>query len=230
MIFGDLDDALGSARRVRGIHERVNGPIVEDVARFARGHRYHANEAGALRWVFATLIETAVMCHELGYGPLPPHEKRRYYEESKRFAWLFGVPDDVLPESWDAFTRYCAEMYAGDELGVGRPGREIASFLLSARHPALGPLVRWYRTLTAGMLSPRLREGYALPFSRADAVVYEASLKALRAGWPHIPERLRLRPEYIEAMHRLEGRPRPARISRAFEQLVLRAMRPRAAG
>src|SRR3954471_16601706 len=44
MIFGDLDSAIEAARRVRGIHERVSGPIDEDVGRFARGHRYHANE------------------------------------------------------------------------------------------------------------------------------------------------------------------------------------------
>ena len=227
IIFGDLEAAIASAERVRKIHDRINGPIDEDVGRFARGHRYQANESGALLWVHATLVETAIMAFEMGFGPLAAAEKEAYYQELNRLAALFGLSETVLPPTFPAFEAYCAGMLASDEIAVGKPAREIAGFLLVASRPALAPAIRWYTTLTAGMLPPRLRQGYALPFSRADQLVYDASLRALRRGWPLLPARLRQRPEYTEALRRLDGKPRPDRLGRALEQLVLKAVRPR---
>lgn len=118
-------------------------------------------------------------------------------------------------------------MCAGDSLAVGRPARETAAFLLSPPSAPFVPLMRWYATLTAGMLPPRLRDAYGLPFSRADERVYQGSLRALRAGWSHLPARLRLRPEYVEATRRLAGKPRPDRVGRALQVAVLRGIRPR---
>jgi uncharacterized protein (DUF2236 family) len=227
IIFGDLEAAIGAAHRVRGIHDRVNGIVDEDVGRLPRGHRYHANDAGALLWVYATLLETSLMAHEIAFGPLPLADKERYYLELMRFGRLFGLGDAVLPPSYAAFTAYCARMVAGDELAVGCRARQIAGFLLSPPSLPFRPAMRWYRTITAGLLPPRLRDAYGIPFTRGDAVVYEASLRALRAGWPHLPARLRLRPEYVEAMRRIEGKPRPDRMGRALEQVVLRGIRPR---
>src|SRR5688500_13747227 len=51
MVFGDLDQAIESARRVYRVHTRIHGPIAEDVGAFAQGHRYHANDPDALFWV-----------------------------------------------------------------------------------------------------------------------------------------------------------------------------------
>jgi uncharacterized protein (DUF2236 family) len=226
IIFGDLDAAIASARRVRGIHDGVHGAIDEDVGRFARGHRYHAHDAGALLWVFATLVETSVMAFEIGYGPLSDADKEGYYQEIRRFAHLFGLRDDFLPVDWPAFTAYCAGMYAGDDLAVGRPAREVAAFLLAARGAPLSPVMPWYATLTAGMLPPRLRAAYGLAFSPADERIYEGSLRAVRRAWPRLPARLRLRPEYVEAERRLAGRPRPDRLGRAMQDVLLRGVRP----
>lgn len=227
MIFGDLDAALASARRVRGIHDRVNGALDEDVGRYRRGHAYHANDAGALLWVFATLVDTSVMAFEMGFGPLPRGDRESYYQELCRFARLFGLSSELLPADWEAFQAYFARTVASDELAAGRPAREIGRFLLSAPSAPMMPVMRWYTTLTAGMLPPRIREQYGLKFSRADAMAYAASLRAIRTGWRHVPERLRLRPEYVEARRRLAGHPRPDRIGRALERALLSAVRPR---
>ncbi|MFT3772024.1 MAG: oxygenase MpaB family protein [Minicystis sp.] len=227
MIFGDLATALDAAWRVRGVHDRIHGAVDEDVGRYARGHRYHANDADALLWVHATLVETAVMAHEIGFGPMPPAEKNAYYLELKRAGALFGLAADAVPPDWPAFEAYCARMVASDALAVGRPAREIAGFLMAPASPLIRPAMRWYGTLTAGMLPPRIREAYGLPFGRADQLAYAASLRALRSTWPRIPARLRFRPEYHEAVRRIEGRPGPDRLGRGIEQLVLRVVRPR---
>jgi uncharacterized protein (DUF2236 family) len=230
MIFGDLDHAEAAARRVRGIHDGIHGVVGEDVGRYARGHRYQANEAGALLWVHATLIETSVMAFEIAYGALPAPEKERYYQDTKRFARLFGMGDAVLPGSWADFTAYCARMMDSDELAVGEPARRIGAFLFSGQGAPLAPVMRWYAPITAGMLPERLRAAYGLSFSRADEALYRGSLAALRRGWSHVPARLRLRPEYVEATRRIAGKPRPDRLGRALQAALLRGVRPRGVG
>src|SRR5689334_3940137 len=88
MIFGDLESALTAARRVRRVHDRIHGPVDEDVGRYRRGHRYTAHDEPALLWVFATLVETTVMAYEIGIARLSPAEKDAYYQESKLFGAL----------------------------------------------------------------------------------------------------------------------------------------------
>jgi uncharacterized protein (DUF2236 family) len=227
MIFGDLDAATSAARRVRRIHDRVSGVIDEDVGRFPRGHAYTAHEAGALLWVFATLIETGVMAYEMGFGPLSAADREAHYQEARRFARLFGLGDALLPQDWAAFEAYCAAVHAGDELSVGRPAREIARFLLAPPSLPFRPAARWYRMLTAGMLPQRVRAAFGLRFSKADAIAYRASLRALRLGWQRVPERLRLRPEYVEATRRIAGKPARDRFGRALEHALLLGIRPR---
>jgi len=227
MIFGDLDTAVAAAWRVRDIHDRIHGAVDEDVGRYARGHRYHANDRGALLWVHATLVETAVMAFEMGYGPLPAADKEAYYAELKRTGALFGLAEDAFPRTWADFTAYCARTVASDEIAVGAPAREIARFLMAPSRPAMRPVMRWFEAFTAGMLPPRVRDGFGLRFGRAEQLVHAASLRAIRRGWAHIPARLRRRPEYTEAQRRLAGRPRPDRIGRTLERMVLSAVRPR---
>lgn len=229
MIFGDVETAVQLAWRVRGIHDRVHGVIDEDVGRYPRGHRYSAGDAEALLWVHATLVDTAVMAHEIGFGPMPAADRAAYYEELKRTGALFGIGADVMPPDWEAFAAYRDRMLASDALGVGRPARAIAGFLMAPARAVMRPALRWYEGFTAGMLPPRLRAAYGLPFGPADEAVYAASRRALRRAWPHLPPRLRWRPEYHEAMARLAGHPAPDRLGRGLSQLLLRAVRPRPA-
>lgn len=226
MIFGDLDTAVAAARRVRGVHDHVHGPIDEDAGRFPRGHRYHANAPDALMWVHATLMDTSVMAYEMGLGPLPAAEKAAYYEELKRMGALFGISGEVMPASWGDFEAYMARVTSSDELAVGRPAREVARFLFSPGNRAMKPAMEWYRLLTAGMLPPRIREGYGFAFGPREQAQYEASVASIRKTWPRIPERLRRRPEYVEALSRLEGKPRPDWLGRSMEKALLRAVRP----
>jgi uncharacterized protein (DUF2236 family) len=226
IIFGDLDSAIASARSVRRVHDRIHGAINEDVGRFRAGHRYSAHDVDALLWVCATLIESSVIAYEIGVGPLSAAEKDAYYEEVKLFAQLFGIPEASLPASFPAFERYCASMVEGDEIAVGRPAREIAHFLLMTSRGWAHPVMRWNATLTAGLLPPRIREAFGLPWSQRDKLLYKGSIEAVRRAWPKVPARLRHVPAYVEATRRIEGRPGPDRMGRAFEQMLLRAIKP----
>ena len=226
MVFGDLDRAFRSARRVHAIHERIVGTITEDVGAYAAGHAYHANEEEALLWVYATLVDTAIIAHDRLVAPLSDGERGRYYAESRRFARLFGISDRVLPADWPAFQRYMAGMVASDTLTVGSAAREIASFLLAPPTLIHRPVLAWYGVITAGLLPPRQREMFGLPFDRAEKAVFAASMAALGQGYRRLPPRLRFMPAYVEARDRLRGLERKDRVGRALERALFYGMAP----
>lgn len=98
MVYGDLDAALASARRVHTVHTHITGPLGD-------GSPYAANTPEALLWVHATLWDTSIQVYELVMRPLGDEEKAAYYEETKRFAALFGIPPEIVPPDWRAFRR-----------------------------------------------------------------------------------------------------------------------------
>jgi uncharacterized protein (DUF2236 family) len=195
MVYGDLESALATARRLHAIHERIVGT------------GYAANQPEALLWVHATLWETSVQVSELVMGPLSRAEKDAYWDETRRFAALFGIPDELLPQDWGAFEDYWQRMLASDAIRVSAAGRELGDFLL--RRPAwwLGPPWEWLRVMTARLLPPRLRDEFGLPFGPLEQVAAETSLAALRATWWLLPGAIRWLPPYRDGLRRVDGTP-----------------------
>jgi len=225
MIFGTLDQAVASARRVHSIHGRVTGVIPEAACGLPAGTTYAANDPGALLWVHATLIANAVRAHELIIRPLTPDEREIYYEESKRFALLFGLSDDVVPADWAAFERYYEGMIASGRIAPSRAARDMAAFLLEPPHPAMDSVWRWYAVMTAALLPPSLREGFGLRFDERERRLFESSIRALRHVYPRLPARLRFVPAYAEAERRIAGDVTVDLLHRMAARAVRRAMR-----
>ena len=71
------------------------------------------------------------------------------------------------------------------------------------------PVPASYRALTAALLPPRLREGFALPFGAAEQRTVERLIARLGRLYPLLPARLRYVGPYQEAQQRLRGRARP---------------------
>ncbi|MEZ4287136.1 MAG: oxygenase MpaB family protein [Polyangiales bacterium] len=226
MLFGDLGKAMDSARRVRRLHDQVIGTIEHDVGRFKKGDAYDAADAGALLWVHATLIHGAVTVYELAIGPLSLAEKDQYWEESKNFARLFGVPDEIIPPNWTEFLKYWDEMINSDTIAVSKPAREIARFLLAQGLSRPTPATYLLQVLTAGLLPERLRKEYNLSFNARDRVVFHSFWKVVRPVYSNLPERLRVLPAYVEAMNRVHGNERPDRVGRAVMQFMLKNITP----
>lgn len=226
IVFGDLEEAFRMARTVRHVHDGIQGLIREDVGRFRRGDAYLALDVEALLWVHATLIDTVIYVHELVYGPMPKAKKEGYYEESKIFARLFGVPKEALPADWDAFTVYFDQAVHSSMISVGEPAREIAKFLFSSPRPAARVVMRGFERITAGLLPEPVRAGYGMSFGLADRALFRASIAGLRATIPRLPERLRFIPAYVEASRRIEGLPAHDPAGRRVEQMVLDFIQP----
>src|ERR1700722_15934415 len=103
MIFGTLDQALAASRYLYQLHTRIKGELPAPVAGYPQGSRYEANEVNALLWVYATLIESALIAYDSVLPPLSYTERETYYTESKIVAALFGIPPAALPVDWSGF-------------------------------------------------------------------------------------------------------------------------------
>lgn len=211
MIFSDLDTVLRAARAVHAVHARITGVIEVAAGPLPAGAAYRANDVDALRWVAATLTDTTLRTYDLVVRELALAEKEAYYQESKRFAQLFGVAEGALQPDWAGFQAYMERMLEGDALVVTPPAREMARFLFSPLFfsplfPGAGPLLRRYAEITAWMLPERLARDFGLDRGgEAGRRRYEAALRRVRRVVRRLPPRLRYAPPYLQAQRRLAG-------------------------
>jgi len=217
MIFGDLDTAFRCARRVHAVHRTIRGRVSEESGSLRAGDPYFANQEAALFWVAATLWDSAILARELLLGPLSPGFKELYYEENRRFAYLFGIPDEALPSSWHGFRDHLRGLWASPLLRPGRVARELCGFLMQPPGPLLSAPTRAYGALTASLLPPAIREGFRLSLAPADRLLARAALRSARSAYPLLPPSLRFLPAYRDAIRRVERRPR-GRLEELVEQ------------
>lgn len=205
LVFGTLDQAIAAARRLHRRHAGITGSLPKSAGCFAAGSPYQANDVAALRWVHATLIETALLAHDLVLPPLAPEDREHYYAEARLFGAFFGIPQTSLPERWADFAAYCEAMCASDTLSVG------AAAVGTAREIFCGAGIRfrmpaWYRAVTARMLPPRFRDPYGFPYGDQERQAAERALAWVRRLYPLLPASLRFVGPYQEAQDRLSGR------------------------
>jgi uncharacterized protein (DUF2236 family) len=217
MVFGSLDRALASARQLNRRHTMIVGRMPESVGPFAAGSLYCANDVAALRWVHATLVETALIVHDLVLPPFSVEERERYWAESRLFGSLFGLTPADLPADWASFATYSEAMAQSDTLSVSAAAREVATQILSGGRPWLRP-PRWYRALTARMLPERLRVGFGLALDERDIRAADKALMWIRRVYPRLPHRLRYVGPYQEAQARLQGKPQPDWMTRCLNR------------
>lgn len=206
MVFGTLQQALEASRYLYRLHSVVRGNLPRSVAGWPQGTPYQANERNALIWVFATLVDSAVVAHDAVLPPLTPAERQTYYNESKLLATLFGVPQEILPADWPAFQNYIRQMIHSTQLGVDPLARELAHGVLRGSGTWI-PVPRWYRDLTALWLPQPLRDSFALPFQPSRQSSAEQALRRIRNLYPHTPAPIRFVGPYREARSRLAGHP-----------------------
>jgi uncharacterized protein (DUF2236 family) len=217
MVFGTTGQALASARRLHRRHAAINGTLSACTCAFPAGSAYRANDVAALRWVQATLTDTALVAYQLLNPPLLFEERERYYAETRLFAALFGIPQSALPQSWSDFSGYVDEMFASDTIAVSDAARRIVAELFSGA-ATRWPVPSWYRALTAQLLPSRLRDEFRLPYGQREQRSAERALKFLRSLYPRMPSRLRYVAPYYEALARLAGDDRPGVLTRLLNR------------
>jgi uncharacterized protein (DUF2236 family) len=205
MIFGTLDQALAASRHLYHLHTRIRGELPESIAGYARGSRYEANEVNALVWVYATLIESALLAYETVLPPLSDSERESYYAESKTLAALFGIPPEALPTDWPSFEVWMRAMLASDALGVNALSRKMAHSILHGNGSWV-PVPNWYRALTAASMPERLRGEFSLVYGEREKRAVARAQSWLPRIYKRLPAALRFVGPYQEAQCRLLGR------------------------
>lgn len=221
MVFGNLDQVVESSLKVHDIHRKIVGKVEQDSGAFAQGSRYMANEVNAMIWVHATLWEGSAKMYELLVEPLTAAEKEQYYQESKLFAYLFGIPEEALPPNWNEFLEYNQRMWESNELNVQDAGAEITHFVFNI-NPMLKPLLDRYKNLTAYLLPESVREQFDLPADTPkNRMMFEKDLKAIQKVYPYLPAHLKYLPPYMEARRRLKGKHNPGLLTGSLNKLML---------
>ncbi len=201
MNFGSAPQAFAAARSLHQLHTRIRGELPSSVAGYTKGSSYAANYIPALRWVYATLVESAVLAYESVLPPLTAAERDAYYAESRMLASLFGLPTAALPADWGAFTAYIAAMCASDELGVDAQSRFMAQSLLKGAGSWIHP-PRWFRAMTAAWMPPRFQKEFELEFGPAE----QQALQSARGWLPKVYRRIPAPVRFVGPFHEARAR------------------------
>ena len=205
IIFGTLEQAVAASRGLHQLHSRIRGTLPQTAGVFPAGSSYEANEVAALRWVYATLIDSAVFAYELVLTPLTSQEREAYYHESLLTAALFGISHEELPPDWDGFQRYLAAMFEGGSISVSAIALPIAQQLMVGAGSWVRPPL-WYRALTAWSMPARLRHEFELPYEEREWRLVLRARRWLPRFYQALPGWLRFVGPYREAQQRLRGR------------------------
>src|SRR5438874_1968313 len=161
IVFGDRDTALAAARAVNQAHGKV------------RGRDYRALDPDLLQWVHATLVDSALVTYETFVKPLLEREREDFYQESKVLGELLGIPRERFPATLAEFTTYLERMVSQGEVRVGQRAAELAGLVLRPKLRLVpGPAMVPFEVVTAGLLSPELREQYGLAWGDAQRRVF----------------------------------------------------------
>jgi len=170
-----------------------------------------------LRWVYATLIETALVAYELVLPPLTARQCEQYYRESQLFAGLFGIPKESLPPDWTEFSDYFSAMVQSGTLSVSKPGRSVARRFITGAGLWL-PVPVSYQNLTIALLPVPMREHFGFSFGEAQKQEIRRAIALSRRLYPLLPARLRNVGPYQEAEQRLAGKLGPDLVTRLCNQ------------
>jgi len=200
MSFGTPEASEKAALRLKRRHAVVNG-VADD------GTPYDALDADLQLWVWATLVDSAIVIYQRSIGRLPSSMKARYFEEQKLLAYACGVPDGHGPATYDDFTDYVATVM-NESLRPTKVARDVAEQLRRPPLPAAlraaagGPL----GLVTAGLLPARLRDELGFqwgPRQERALTAFFAATRAQRA----IPGALRRYPVTLAARRQTPIKP-----------------------
>lgn len=210
VVFGDRAQAVAAAARVAGRHRSVAGRTASAAGPFAAGTAYRAGDPHLALWVHATLLWSALEAHDGFVAPLPVQRRDAYVAEMRAFGRLFGVPEELAPATWGELADLVRSADEDGVLQTGPQARALASDVLTGageQWPApLGPAAGVAaEVLAAGLLPPRLRDGYGLAWGRREQRTFAALRRATRVVLPAVPAPLRYWPHHRVAVRRLRA-------------------------
>ena len=196
VVFGSRSRAEATIRRVNAIHAAVRGQL-------PGGAAYSALDPGALLWVHATLVDTALRVYGRFITPLSPEEEQAYHREAARVAVLLHVPVADIPETIGELRAWMDEMLMSGAVHVTPEARDIARTVLYPT-PWL-PRVAWdaAHLISLSTLPASLRDQYGIRWSSRRERGMQGVAAVTRRVMPLLPPMLRFAPHARSAAARV---------------------------
>jgi uncharacterized protein (DUF2236 family) len=186
--FGSRAAADRATRRVRAMHRRVRGVTPDGIP-------YAADDPDLLLWILACLVDSALVVYQKYVRSLSRDERDAYWRDYRVIGGLFGLAEDEMPATIEAFDAYMDGMLRGGELRVVPAARELAVRIVF-RPPvplAARPLLELTNQTTVGLLPRGIRRQYGLRWDPARELALHGGAEYVkRVLVPLLPARLRL--------------------------------------
>ena len=218
VVYGQ-EKALETARALRNLHQDFKG-------RNADGTRWSALNPEAFHWVHASLDHGVYTQQKvLGRG-WRPGEVEQFYLEMRRVGRLYGVREQDMPPDWSAFCEWFDHMIA-TRLERSDITDRVLAVIAAPKPPPMIPVLRrplvWNYTvrpvagrvltlITAGLLTPELRELLGVRWNRGRAMAFGVLAAVSRTVLPRLPRLLRQVPQARRAVRRARRTPAPAAV------------------
>jgi len=171
--FGSREFALRAVRTINQKHQQVHGVLRTQAGIFSAGTPYDANDPVLKLWVLSTITDSTLLVYDLFVSKLSIEDRERYYADSLKAAELFGIPQNIVPQTYRDFRTYMDEMLAGNIVRVSEEAKDISRALF-ARTPS-GMLLFAGSAVSIALLPERLREEFGFHWK-------------LRPFWHRIPD------------------------------------------
>jgi uncharacterized protein (DUF2236 family) len=196
LTFGDPVAREETLERIRGIHRRVRGHLVEAVGPFPAGTPYFADDPDLLLWVHATLLDSIPLVYEHLVAPLTSAERDSYCEEAADTAIALGARPVDVPRTWVDLRSYVDGMYRSGRLVVSPQAREVATAVLAPRMARLiAPAAAANRLVTVGLLPDSLRRQFGFSWNEKRERRLRTVLRMIRGAQRAMPSMLASWPE-----------------------------------
>lgn len=198
--FSDLEHATRMVEAINRRHARVVGTA-------PGGTPYAALEPRLLLWVYATLIDSALLAYETFVRPLSEAEREQAYLEFQQAAPIWGIPPEIFPPGTGGLRAWMAELIASGEVQVTPQGREAGRVIL---RPPLwwlpGFLMTPLEWTAVWLLPPTIREGFGYTWGPRRERFMQLCAALSRRIVPRLPAVVRDLPVARAADRRVEGR------------------------
>lgn len=204
IVFDERSQARAALASVERRHKQVRG-VVPGSEPSQGGATYDAFDQELLLWVHATLIDSAMVAYRMFVSPSASEERSAYYNDSKKLASLFGIREEIIPASLEAFEAYMNCTLLSDEIFVGPMAKSLAHDVLYPRPWIFKPGGPSFRFVTAGLLPEKLRAAYDLKWSTRKEKMLALLASTIRAARPLVPAPVRIVPN-ARAAEKKSGR------------------------
>jgi len=177
---------LGTPEERKQIVRMVNKAHVP-----VKSDTYNAFDPELQLWVAATLYRNGAQMYTRIFGDLDDADLEHLYRQSAVYGTALQVKEEMWPATRAEFDEYWDDMIATFE--IDEKVRAFARNLLTGGEAplpvrALMPLQRF---MTIGLLPPRMRDEFALPWSPRDQRRFDLFWKVFPPVYRSVPKRVR---------------------------------------